>query len=58
MVSIYDDWIFDPNYLRAFTRERKSLDVCSDVTQTGYKYCGYLKIYIFTPTFSKIDQVT
>ena len=58
MVSIYDDWIFDPNYLRAFTRERKSLDVCSDVTQTGYKYCGFLKIYIFTPTFSKIDQVT
>ena len=53
MVSICGDWIFDPNYLKAFPRTRKSLNICSDVTQSGYKYCGFFKLYIFTPTLPK-----
>jgi len=53
MVSICDDWIFDSNYQQAFPRTEKSLDICSDVIQNGYKYCGFIKIYIFTPAFPK-----
>ena len=51
MVSIYNEWIFDPNYEYALPRTKESLNMSCDVNRNGYMYTGFIKIYVCIPTF-------
>ena len=52
MIGIYENWIFDPNQLKALPRTKKSLDICIDVEGKGCKFKGFIKLYVFDPKFS------
>ena len=48
MVSICGNWIFDPNYDYALPRTKNSLDICCDINRNGFKYKGFIKLYVCT----------